>query len=266
MAAHPYKNMYHWKSLREFSQHLADSKVYFDGKLLAIVKPWGVGIHKVHVNVNERNSHLAKCMVPGSPNYCVRDSLDHLCQLFDVNSLRIVKTVNRFASGIILLATDKDTESKVNKAIRRAAALEVPAMTFWCVTKGWPTICGDSLKERVGLKLLEIDELGDHKQTMIVRAEDLTNRMRKRNPQSDGMIVTPALVELKTVGVNKALGVACLQLSTNVTKWNFIECYLAYKASFVLGNWPLTYRSTSVIITGPYSRNRKFFAIFSPQV
>ena len=52
------------------------------------------------------------------------------------------------------------------------------------------------------------------------------------------MTVKPALVELKLVGANRSLGVSCVQLSTNVTKWNFIECYLAFKASFVLGQWP----------------------------
>lgn len=216
---------------------MADSKVYFDGKLLAIQKPWGVGTYKVFVNQTESNSHLAKSMVKGSPSYSLTDSLDHLSQLFQVNRLRVVKTINRFASGIVLLATDEETEVKVDKALRRATALQLPAMTFWCVTKGWPTITGDSLRERVGAKLLELDELGDHKQTIIIGADHLSNNMRRRRKvMEDGMVVKPALVELKVAGVNKELGVACVQLSTNVTRWNFIECYLAYRASFVLGN------------------------------
>ncbi|CAG2177348.1 unnamed protein product [Oppiella nova] len=82
-----------------------------------------------------------------------------------------------------------------------------------------------------------MDELGDHKQPVIIPAQQLTNTMRRRQkPQSDGMVVKPVLCGLRTLDVNKTLGVALIELSTNVTKYNFIECYLAFKTSFVLGD------------------------------
>jgi hypothetical protein len=234
---HPYETLFPWRSLKDFSQHLADTKVYFDGKLLAICKPWGVGTYNAIENITDKNSHLTKSMVNIVPNYSISDSLNHLCQILSVKKLKIVKTIPRYSSGILLLTTDQNTEARVDKALRRALALEIPTMTFWCVTKGWPVITGDLLRERVGVKLLELDEFGKMKHPIIINPDQLTNRMRRhRDPQPDGMTVKPALIELKLVGVNKDIGVSCAQLSTNVTRWNFVECYLAFKASFVLGN------------------------------
>ena len=234
--SHPYDQLFPWKSLSEFSHHLLENKVYFDGHLLALEKPWGVGTYKSTINITDKNSHLSTALYSGSCNYCLNDSIEYLCQMLGTKSLKIIKTINRFMSGIVLMSTDDSTETKVLKAVRRAQAMEVPTMSFWCVTKGWPTIDGNELRERIGIKLLELDELGNHKQPIIVSAQQLTNTMRRRkNPQPDGMIVKPALIDLKTLDINKTLGVSLVQLSTNVLKWNLIECYLAFKTSFVLG-------------------------------
>jgi 23S rRNA-/tRNA-specific pseudouridylate synthase len=216
---HPYDQLFPWKSLTEFSQHLADNKVYFDGNLLAISKPWGVGIHKVNVNVTDKNSYLSTSFITGSPQYCLTDSIQHLCQIFNVKHLNICKTISRYMSGIVLFATDSQTENKVIRAIRQSQSLESPAMTFWCLTKGWPIINNHQMRERVGIKLLELDELGDHKQPIIISPEQLTNKMRRRRiAQTDGMVVKPALVDLKTIDMNKTLGVSLVELSTNVQK------------------------------------------------
>ena len=233
---HPYDHLFEWKSLSEFTHHLLDNKVYFDGHLLAIHKPWGVGTYKAVVNITDKNSHLSTSLYSGSSKYCLHDSVEFMRQILNVKRLKIVKTLNRFMSGIVLLATDQNTEDKVVKAVRRAQAMDIPSMSFWCLTKGWPTIADNHLKERIGIKLLEVDELGDHKQPIIISAEKLTNTMRcRKTPQPDGMIVKPVLIDLKTIDINKTLGVSLVELSTNVLKWNLIECYLAYKTSFVLG-------------------------------
>ncbi|CAG2112005.1 unnamed protein product [Medioppia subpectinata] len=235
----PYDQLFPWpSSLAAFSRYLADQVVYFDRQLLAISKPWGVGIHRPQATITDKNGHLLQMAYHGSPRYCIREALEPLAALMGVKRLTLVKSCERFTSGIILLAADEPTAARAQRCLRRSAALSAPAMQYLCVTKGWPTIeGGQELTERVGIKLLELDELGDHKQPIIVPAPQLTKSMRqRRKPQADGMIVKPVLCRLKTLNVNKSYGVALVELSTNITKYSFIECYLANKASFVLGD------------------------------
>ncbi len=233
---HPFQNLYEWKSMKEFVEMLAQNIVYNDSNLIAISKPWGVGIHKPEVMITNKNSHLLFGAYSGSAKYCVNDSLELLSQLLNVKKLKFVKTIDRFMSGIILLVTNESTEKKVIKAINRCKPMEIPFMKFWCITKGWPVVNAPFLRERVGIKLLEIDELGEHKESIIIPSEQLTNNMRRRQrPQSDGLVVKTVLSEMRTIEINKFLSAALIELSTTSLKWNFIPCYLADKAAFVLG-------------------------------
>jgi 23S rRNA-/tRNA-specific pseudouridylate synthase len=233
---HPFRNLYEWKSMKEFVEMLAQNIVYNDSNLIAISKPWGVGIHKPEVMITNKNSHLLLGVYSGCAKYCVNDSLELLSQLLNVKKLKCVKTIDRFMSGIILLVTNESTEKKVIKAINRCKPMEIPFMKFWCITKGWPVINAPFLRERVGIKLLEIDELGEHKESIIIPSEQLTNSMRRRQkPQSDGLIVKTVLSEMRTIEINKSLSTALVELSTTSLKWNFIPCYLANRATFVLG-------------------------------
>jgi 23S rRNA-/tRNA-specific pseudouridylate synthase len=222
--------------MKEFVEMLAQNIVYNDSNLIAISKPWGVGIHKSEVMITKKNSHLLLGVYSGSAKYCINDSLELLSQLLNVKKLKCVKTIDRFMSGIILLVTNETTEKKVIKAINRCKPMEIPFMKFWCITKGWPVINAPFLRERVGIKLLEMDELGEHKESIIIPSEQMTNNMRRRQkPQSDGLIVKTVLSEMRTIEMNKCLSAALVELSTTSLKWNFIPCYLANKAAFVLG-------------------------------
>lgn len=233
---HPYRNLYEWSSIREFTQMLANNIVYNDGNLIAICKPWGVGTHRPEVTITDTNSHLLRGVYYGSAKYCIDECLQQLSQLIDVKRLKCVKTCDRFASGIILLVTNEMTEKRVIKAMNRSKPMEIPYMKFWCITKGWPVMNSSPFRERVGIKLIEVDEFGDHKEAIIISSNNLTNSMRRRRtPQSDGLSVKTVLCETKTLDSNKTLGAALVELSITTQKFHFIECYLSNKASFVLG-------------------------------
>lgn len=234
---HPYHNLFEWKSMREFTQMLANNVVYNDGNLIAICKPWGVGIHTSHVNINDRNSYLLNNTITGSSKYCISESLETLSQLIGVKKLKFVKTVDRYMSGILLLATNELTEKSVIKSINRSKPMEIPFMKFWCITRGYPDINENTVKERVGIKLIEIDELGDHKESIIISSDKLTNNMRKRKESKyDGLKVCTVLSQIKIIDKNKSLSAALVELSSTSTKHHFIQCYLANTASFVLGD------------------------------
>lgn len=237
---HPYKCMYPWKTKKEFTDYLYENICFNDGKLIAIDKPWGVGIHRSELMVTKQNSNHITGASANVPKYHIDEALDHLkTRLNFQEELKVIKTIDRFSSGIILLArvNDENTQNRVRNSIARSKQLDKPMMTFYCITKGWPiNIPNESvLRERIGIKLVEVDELGDYKEPIIIKAEELSRRMRKRIPLKDGMKVKTSIVELQILDCNKNLGVSLVEVAVNSQKWGLIQCYISQKASFIIG-------------------------------
>ena len=237
---HPYKCMYPWKTKKEFTDYLYENICFNDGKLIAIDKPWGVGIHRSELMVTKQNANHITGASANVPKYHIDEALDHLkTRLNFQEELKVIKTIDRFSSGIILLArvNDENTQNRIKNSIARSKQLDKPMMTFYCITKGWPiNIPNESvLRERIGIKLVEVDELGDYKEPIIIKAEELSRRMRKRIPLKDGMKVKTSIVELQILDCNKNLGVSLVEVAVNSQKWGLIQCYISQKASFIIG-------------------------------
>jgi len=139
----------------------------------------------------------------------------------------------------MLLSTSKAMEPIVVKSIARAKASLCPHMHFYCITSGIPAKEMDS--ERCGIQLFELDDLGKYKEPKYVPPEKVTGRMRKKSTKSKHIDFKegrfkPVNVHYRTLATNRKLAVSLVELQTSVTKWSFVQCFLAYKTSFVLGD------------------------------
>lgn len=230
---HPYRNLFPWKSLQEFAEELSSKVVYNDGDLIAFDKPWGVGIH-VPVHTPLRQSIIGLNNIYGSPKYCIKDALELLSTRLQVNQpLHLIKSSDRYASGITLIGTTRAKERTL-KSLRRARGMCVPYMKYWCLTKGYPVLKEPIIKERVGIKMIEVDELGNDKAPVLISKERITRSLRKNNFRYDGKTFI-AVVEFQVLEYNKNLSSSLVELNTTLTKCHFVPCYIAKQASFVLG-------------------------------
>ena len=226
IARHPFKHMYPWKTLSEFTDHLEENIIYNDGKLIAINKPWGVGIHKTNTVITEKTNYRTFSEDFGDPKFCVSNALDLLCERLLIQRLRFAKTVDRYQSGVMLLAADDKTLATVKAIGPRMKARKEPHMTFWCICKGFPL--EQSYEERVGVEMIEIDELGDYKEPEISISLGKNKRVRQEQ--------IPATVRVETLDINKHLSTSLLEIQSTITKWSFIQVYAAQKTTFILGD------------------------------
>lgn len=84
---HIYQNLFDWKNKIDFAKQLASNVVYKDDNLVAIVKPWGVGMHFSIAN----SPNVLNSEVYGEPRFCVANVLDYLSQLLEMQNLKILK-------------------------------------------------------------------------------------------------------------------------------------------------------------------------------
>ena len=75
--------------------------------------------------------------------------------------------IHREWSGLLLLATSDQKQAQVVKAIARAKASSVTHLRFYCIVNGIIAGGGDGA-EQCGIRLLELDEFGKHKEPVYV--------------------------------------------------------------------------------------------------
>ncbi|KAI2802467.1 hypothetical protein BLOT_009922 [Blomia tropicalis] len=231
----PYKNLFPWNNEVDLAKLLVKNIVYNKHGLIAISKPWGLPIHPS--SVNQKPNTMSK--IYGDPLFCLHEVLEYVAQLIGVERLNLVKSAHRDWSGLVLLSTSEELVPRIEKSIRRAIASSIPYRRFYCITNG--IIQNQNGSERCGIRLFELDEFGDHKEPIYISPEKLTNRAIKQSRRNGDQYGSTgntriANVKYRTIAMNRALAVSLVELESSFTKWSFLQCFLAYKASFILGD------------------------------
>lgn len=225
--AHPFNVLYPWKTLTEFVDVLEQRIVYNDNKLIAIDKPWGVAYHKANKTLHKPYAFESLSLIPGEPKFCLNNALPMLEERLGVEKLQFVKLIDRYSSGIILLSSDDATTEAAHKSLRTNKSEGRMFYNFVCIAQGFPAIQGDELSEKVRIKLRDIDELADYKEPII------TPPVYKKQDIDNGYL---ARVCIRINSLNRLNSASYLRISTNQLRWNFVRCYVADKAAFIVGD------------------------------
>ncbi|XP_013775440.1 RNA pseudouridylate synthase domain-containing protein 3-like [Limulus polyphemus] len=225
---HCYTNLYPWKHKDEFIEYMVKSIVYNNDGLIVVNKPYGVPIYKHNVQANENKSTVTQTVLSSSQVECpyvLEDALEALKSHLQYTDLKIVKSAERYMSGIVLLAATEKVAQKIRKAITSSKTRKQPFMNYWAITKGYPDPA--ILEERVGIKLIEVGQ-ESNKQPIIVKKFSKKEVLNTK--------VRPVNVEFRTICINKPLSSCLLEITTSSVKWHFLRVYLANKVSCVLGD------------------------------
>lgn len=108
-SSNTYKNLFPWKNEVELAKLLVANIVYSDRGLIAISKPWGLGMHAVERSVGDspgsksRAAQLLNTQVEINPRFCLAEVLDYMAQILQVRKLHIVKCKCTFTVGTVCI-------------------------------------------------------------------------------------------------------------------------------------------------------------------
>lgn len=241
-----YQNIFPWSNINEFVSSITQSIIYKsqDNSIIAINKPFGVGIYQPQdLNTKKQNQDKILYRLTGTPKYCIQDVLEPLTSHFQSQEpYKVLKSIDRYMSGIVLLSNNwKEHRKALIRSTSTSKCNNNPPFGFRAITCGYPNFKQGKLKERVGIQLLEVDELGDHKEPIIV--DKITSKFLKK-PTKD---MTISQVELEIKKINLTLAVALVELFVSKTLWDFPRCYLSSKTTFVLGDVRFSRRIREVL-------------------
>lgn len=227
--------MYPWANLNQFFNLVKGTIAYKseDNSLIALCKPYGVGVHTVlDRNRSKQNQDKLLSRVPSQPRYCMQDILKPLTdELKSEKPYQILKGLDRYMSGLILITNDTERyEKRFHNSLKASRSSKMPPYGLRAITSGYPTIISDTIYERVGVELLEVDEFGDYKEPIIVKTPS-----RKHVTGHDSE-KTSFQAEMKIKKINREYSASLLDLYVSKIKWDFPRCYISSKTSFILGD------------------------------
>uniref|UniRef100_A0A0P4W657 Uncharacterized protein n=1 Tax=Scylla olivacea TaxID=85551 RepID=A0A0P4W657_SCYOL len=225
--SHVYKRLYPWQSSQELAEHLRSTEVYNKDGLIALNKPYGIGMIKSdrseatgpHTTVETLDMGI------GPPNISAMSQvLPLLKEQYAANHLEIVKSTERWSSGLMLLSTSPKLTEKVQKCFRRSKAMSQPAMMYRAITVGLPN--PTSVATKVAIKLEYVHNSG--KVPVIAKKYSMS--------AAKASLVKPVLVEHKILKYNKEVDTSLLEIKAQVSKWHFLRVWATHCYSPVLGD------------------------------
>ena len=218
-----------FKSSRELAIELSQNILYYDPKkdssgLIAINKPAGVAIQSREEEIG------------------VEGALPELQAILKVKDLQLVKSVQRYASGCILLSTKDQGTNQIKKALRRASQDKVFTDTYYVLTHGLPR--KDFIQETVDRKLQTIRNL----------ESPLSKKGHAMEPFLDRILVSKSQLDKKENNIKRiTVEASVISKSSNGTSSlfrveatsvmnNFIPVYCADMLSPILGDEMFSYR------------------------
>ncbi|XP_043280852.1 mitochondrial RNA pseudouridine synthase RPUSD4-like [Venturia canescens] len=131
---HPYRNIHPWKSLTQFSNSLVAGVIHNEDGLVAVNKPYGISGRNREIKIDKPTR------IVNDVNYSLEDAVPHIASALGYQSLQLIKTPEKFASGIALLSANETVQNAVEKSLRRAEGMRILSKTYWVVTTKLPNM------------------------------------------------------------------------------------------------------------------------------
>ncbi|XP_046749518.1 mitochondrial mRNA pseudouridine synthase RPUSD3-like [Diprion similis] len=210
---HPYKKIHPWTSIENFSQDLIDNVIYNKNGVVVLNKPYGISNFPREVT-GEKAKWEPSVGISNSVDYSLLDVLPKISKDLGYPSLSIVKSPERYISGISILASDENKANAIKKALSRAQCAKTFAKSYWIVTTKPPR--SDSGEFNLAIRKKE-SPCKTYKQPIIVTKWG-ENEVKRREVKTFDVCY-------RTISVSDGNLSALMEIQCFTTKWHAIRVF-----------------------------------------
>jgi len=226
-----YKGLTNWRTKDALEKYLYKSIIYNNPEdktcLIGINKPYGLPIN------SSKDSE-----------FCLQDCLPGLAEKLELDDLEILKSTERFTSGVVLLApSDKGAKKKLETCRKVMRSERWLSDSYLTLVVGHANI---NMFDDFGVELKEFD-CGEkalfssvNKEPVIVKT---TRSFYTRIKSSQKM----RHIHLTTLQKSKKIPLTLLSVSPSNTKNHLIRVYMAHRGYHVLGDNLYSYRTRQIM-------------------
>jgi len=228
--AKDYSKLCTWKDREALVRALYDNVVYHEPEtdptgLVVINKPYGLSLKETK----------------DSP-YCLSECLASLADKLAVEKLIVLKSAERFSSGITVLGTSNATADAYKKSIGRLATTRTLSTSYLALVKGQPNL---NIMESVDRKMVDCPDVSKplfgsmHKEPVVSRQLVSSSNAFKNK-------IKRIHVAVNTLA-KSSLGATVVEISPSSTGKHFLPVYLADLGHPLLGDQMYDYRARTLM-------------------
>nr|XP_050864078.1 pseudouridylate synthase RPUSD4, mitochondrial-like [Vespula vulgaris] len=209
---HPYSKLHPWKSRESFSRYLLNNVIYNEDGLVAINKPYGISARKLLI-ANKTYSNTYS-MVPNGVDYTLDDSLQFLAEKLGYTKLIIVKTPEKFMSGVTLLAANEKLQDAIRTSYQRAIGMQLLNKTYWIVTLRVP----NQIKGREHLCMSKELNRSETRNTITIGEKWSRNAEKRRE-------IKVLNIEFEIISNSTNNLSSFIEIKSSTTKWHALRLF-----------------------------------------
>jgi 23S rRNA-/tRNA-specific pseudouridylate synthase len=224
-----YRRLDSWASKAAVTEHLFSSVVYHEPEkdgLVVVNKPYGLPL-----------------LPKDDSSYCLTDCLSGLAEMLEVKTLDVLRTSERWNSGITVLATTEKAKEAYMKSVGRMQASRTLASSYLCVVKGHTSL---SRTETLDARLVDCPHVTNPVMGKMHKELELSRKLVSRHMAKRDN-VKQVHVRCTTLANSSRLSVGLAEVQPSSSGNNFLQVYLADAGCPVLGDSMYDYRSRSML-------------------
>ena len=241
-----FRNMNAWPSQAALTAHLFSNIVYHEPEkdkhgLVVLNKPHGLPLHRSEDSA-----------------YSLTSSLKSLADMMEVKTLKVIKTVDRWSSGITVLGTQENTLETFKKTSIKMKAQRMLASSYLCLAKGHSNM---NRTETVQVKLVDCPHVANpvvgsmHKEPQITRT--ISSPYQNMRDQAKRVHV-----HCSTICNSSKVDASLVRLEPSSVGNHFIPVYLADSSFPLLGDPLYDYRTRTLMghkvkLTTAYTESKR---------
>jgi len=230
-----YTRLHSWKSSGKLVDDLHSNVVYYDPEnddsgLVVINKPQGLAVKPAKDSA-----------------HCLESCLPALAARLGVPQLQVIKSVERWSSGVVLLGSSPNTQNRVQKSLHVGKCQRRLLSAYLGLVVGYPSLTHEVKVDTVEVKMEDCDVVekplfsDKHREPVINRNLSVSSSARRRRQSRLFHIAA------NTVAKSGTVPITLVRLQPSKSKNHFVPVWLSELGCPLLGDQMYDYRAKTLM-------------------
>ena len=222
-----------YQSPSELARHLSNNVLYYEPKkdksgVIIVNKPAGVPLKA------DKDGFIG-----------LSEAMPELASIFGLQNISVVKSVQRFASGCVLLASQEEGINRLKNCLNRSTNHNILDETFYAITNGLPR--KKSTDEVVDLRMEKIrNDKSNLTQSQSIQPV-LERMLQSKTEHRKNRDVSRFSVQSQVMSSSSNGRASLFRIEPSTTRKNCVAVYCADMLSPILGDQQYGYRAKMVL-------------------
>lgn len=223
--------LYPWQSKEQLVNFLQQNIIYSNNGIVAVNKPYGLAVDEGKMLNKMRRSVKT---LPLTEKFSLQGCLSDLSNVLGMKQLYLVKSTEKYTSGVALLAETEQITNSLKRALIKQRARGESTRAFRAVTVGIPRF--DVLEHSFAVRMCAVGDI-----YLPIKELNVTKSALKAG------LVKQSVIKSHILSANEHYNCALVELWPSSVKWHMLRVFLVSRLAPIYGDHTYSARVKSVM-------------------